>query len=305
MKKYVPVSIPQDLLRLILAFAMVIAGIGHLTFQRLEFQAQVPSWLPLNPDSVVLGSGVLEIALGLSLFLLRKKRVETGLVLALFYVMIFPGNLAQYLGEKDAFGLNTDTARFIRLFFQPVLVWAALWSTGALRWLRSSTKQEFNLPETIYSIPVSNAQGIDYPLSAFKGKYILVVNTATKCGLAPQFDGLEKLHQTYKDKGLVVLGFPCNQFLNQEPGNNAEVEQSCRINFGVSFPILGKLKVNGPDAHPLFVFLKGNLGGWFTDEIRWNFTKFIVGPDGKPIKRYSPRVKPEAMESDIVKLLNV
>ncbi len=304
MEKYIPVSIPQDLLRLFLAFAMTFAGLGHLSSQRLEFQAQVPDWLPFSPDFVVIASGIVEILLGLSLLLLRKHRVETGIALAIFFVLIFPGNIAQYLGHRDAFGLTTDTSRLVRLFFQPVLIWAALWSTGAWRWLLQKDKQKFQLPASVFDIPIQDAAGRPFSLEPYRGKVLLLVNTATKCGLAPQFEELEMLHQKYKDKGLVVLGFPCNQFLSQEPGSSSEVEQTCKINFGVSFPILGKLKVNGSETHPLFNYLKGNLGGWLTDEVRWNFTKFVIDKQGKPVLRYSPRRKPESIEQDLINLLN-
>lgn len=140
-------------------------------------------------------------------------------------------------------------------------------------------------------------------MSDYKGKVVLIVNTATKCGLAPQFDGLESLHEKYKDKGLVVLGFPCNQFANQEPETNDTVEESCRINFGVTFQLTEKIDVNGPNTHPIFAYLKNELGGFLGKKIKWNFTKFIIDKNGKPYKRYSPTTKPDKLEKDIESLL--
>jgi glutathione peroxidase len=137
----------------------------------------------------------------------------------------------------------------------------------------------------------------------FQGKVVLVVNTATQCGLTPQFTGLEKLYQTYKDEGLVVLGFPCNQFGSQEPLSNEVMEETCLVNHGVTFPLLGKSEVNGPGTNPVFQFLKKRLGGFFGSRIKWNFTKFLIDRDGKPVKRYAPMVKPEAMEGEIKRLL--
>ena len=156
---------------------------------------------------------------------------------------------------------------------------------------------------SFYDLSFNNAAGKSISMSDYKGKSVMVVNTATKCGLTPQFDGLEKLHQKYKDQGLVILGFPCNQFLSQSPESNDEVVEACRINHGVTFPLTEKIDVNGGDAHPLFVFLKNELGGMLGSSIKWNFTKFLIGPDGKPYKRFSPKTEPDELEADIVKLL--
>lgn len=154
-----------------------------------------------------------------------------------------------------------------------------------------------------YNLSINTPQGNVIKMSDFKGKAVLIVNTATKCGLAPQFDGLEILHQTYKEQGLVVLGFPCNQFKNQEPETNDTVEESCRINFGVTFQLTEKVDVNGPEAHPIFKYLKDDLGGFFGTKIKWNFTKFLIDKDGKPYRRYSPIKKPEKLTPDIEYLL--
>jgi glutathione peroxidase len=145
--------------------------------------------------------------------------------------------------------------------------------------------------------------GETIPMSNLKGKTVMVVNTATKCGLTPQFDGLEQLHQKYKDQGLVVLGFPCNQFKSQEPETNASMEEACRINHGVTFQLTKKIDVNGDHTDPVFKYLKDDLGGFFGKKIKWNFTKFLIGPDGEPFKRYAPTTVPMKIEKDIRKLL--
>ncbi|HBH49609.1 MAG TPA: glutathione peroxidase [Bacteroidales bacterium] len=152
-----------------------------------------------------------------------------------------------------------------------------------------------------YDLSVNTPQGKPIEMMDFKGKTVLIVNTATKCGLAPQFDGLENLHQKYKDKGLVILGFPCNQFQNQEPETNETVEQACRLNFGVTFQLTEKIDVNGKNTHPVFKFLKNELNGFFGNRIKWNFTKFLISPEGMPVKRYAPTTKPSAIEKDIQK----
>lgn len=154
-----------------------------------------------------------------------------------------------------------------------------------------------------YQLTAKTPAGDTIPFSDFKGKTVLIVNTATKCGLAPQFKGLEELHQKYKDKGLVILGFPCNQFLSQEPETNDSMVESCEINFGVIFQLTEKCDVNGTNTHPVFKFLKKKLGGWFGSKIKWNFTKFLIDKNGNPVKRYAPTVKPGDMEQDIQGIL--
>lgn len=154
-----------------------------------------------------------------------------------------------------------------------------------------------------YQLVASNPQGQPVNLANYKGKTLLIVNTATKCGFTPQLEGLESLYQKYKDKGFVVLGFPCNQFAGQEPEANETMEETCKVNYGVSFPLFEKIDVNGPAAHPLFTFLKSKLGGLFGSRIKWNFTKFLVGADGKPLKRWSPMTKPAAIEPYLKKVL--
>ncbi|MDL4843151.1 glutathione peroxidase [Aquibacillus rhizosphaerae] len=156
---------------------------------------------------------------------------------------------------------------------------------------------------SIYDITVNKPNGNSYPLSEYEGKVMLIVNTATKCGLSGQFDGLEEIYQNYKDKGLVVLGFPSNQFANQEPGTSEEAEETCRINFGVTFPIHEKITVNGKNTHELFQHLKNNTKGFLSKEIKWNFTKFLVDQNGEVIDRFGPQVEPAKIEEKIRKIL--
>ena len=141
-------------------------------------------------------------------------------------------------------------------------------------------------------------------LADFGARALLVVNTASKCGFTPQYKGLEALWQQYKDQGLVILGFPCNQFGKQEPGDEAAISEFCELNFGVTFPLFKKVEVNGPQAHPLFVQLKKRAPGVLGSQgIKWNFTKFLISGDGTSVKRYAPATKPEALKADIEALL--
>lgn len=156
---------------------------------------------------------------------------------------------------------------------------------------------------SIYDYTVKTADGSERSLREYEGDVVLIVNTATKCGLAAQFDGLEELYQAYKDRGFTVLGFPSNQFANQEPGSDDEVQQACRMNFGVTFPLLAKIDVNGKDEEPLYTFLKKEQGGFLGSAIKWNFTKFLVDREGNVVKRYDPRKDPKEIAGDIEKLL--
>jgi len=157
---------------------------------------------------------------------------------------------------------------------------------------------------TIYDIKVKTIKGEDTTLAPYKDKVLLIVNVASECGFTSQYDGLEKLYTKYKNKGLVVLGFPCNQFGSQEPGSEEEIQNFCRVNFGVTFPMFSKVKVNGDDTHPLYVHLKSEQPGILGSEmIKWNFTKFLVDRNGKVIERYGSSTKPEELEEDIEKLL--
>ncbi|WP_288774861.1 glutathione peroxidase [uncultured Psychrobacter sp.] len=156
---------------------------------------------------------------------------------------------------------------------------------------------------TIYDFSAKDLSGNNVGFSDFKDKVLLIVNTASKCGFTPQFEGLEKLHQQYKDQGLVVIGFPCNQFGSQDPGSNDEIGAFCQKNYGVDFLMMEKIDVNGNNEHPLYTWLKKQEGGFLTDGIKWNFTKFLVNRQGEVVERYAPTTKPESIESDIVKLL--
>jgi glutathione peroxidase len=155
----------------------------------------------------------------------------------------------------------------------------------------------------VYDFTVKAADSTDKPLRDFEGDVLLIVNTATKCGLAPQFDGLEKLWQDYRDRGFTVIGFPSNQFANQEPGSDDEVQEACRINFGVTFPRMAKIDVNGKNEDPLFTYLKKEQGGMLGSTIKWNFTKFLVDREGNVVKRYDPRKDPKGIAGDIEQLL--
>lgn len=156
---------------------------------------------------------------------------------------------------------------------------------------------------SFFDFSINKPNGDKLELNDYKGKAILVVNTATKCGLSPQFVGLEELHQKYKDKGLVVLGFPCAQFLNQEPESNETLEQACQLNFGVTFQLTEKIDVNGSKEHPIYTFLKKEQGGFLGSRIKWNFTKFLIDTKGNVIERYAPTTLPERIEEDIIKIL--
>ncbi len=150
---------------------------------------------------------------------------------------------------------------------------------------------------------VRTLHGEETSLSRYEGKLVLVVNTASKCGFTPQYAGLESLYRKYSQDGLVVLGFPCNQFGNQEPGDANTIESSCLINYGVTFQMFEKIDVKGPRAHPLFVWLTAKLPGLFWENVKWNFTKFLVAGDGTPLRRFAPITRPERIESEIRKAL--
>lgn len=155
-----------------------------------------------------------------------------------------------------------------------------------------------------YEFSALSLQGKEIKMESFKGKTVLVVNTASKCGLTPQFEGLEKLYEKYQDKGLVILGFPCNQFAGQEPGDEQSISEVCSINYGVSFPMFSKIEVNGENAHPIYKYLKKELSGLFGGKIKWNFTKFLIDADGNPVKRFSPVTKPEKIDQYLAGRLN-
>jgi glutathione peroxidase len=156
----------------------------------------------------------------------------------------------------------------------------------------------------IYDFEALSLNGASVPLSRYRGKVLLVVNTASACGFTPQFAGLEELHREYGERGLVVLGFPCNQFGSQDPGSNAEIGAFCLRNYGVSFPMMAKIDVNGGDAHPLYRWLTAEAPGLLgTKAIKWNFTKFLVGKDGQVLRRYSPQDAPAKLGKDVAAAL--
>tara|TARA_R110000787_G_scaffold150655_1_gene264558 strand:- start:2 stop:487 length:486 start_codon:yes stop_codon:yes gene_type:complete len=160
------------------------------------------------------------------------------------------------------------------------------------------------MASTIYDFSCQTPAGKKQSLEEYRGKVLLVVNTASKCGFTPQFEGLEKLYEQFRDRGFAILGFPCNQFGKQDPGSNDEIMEFCQLNYGVSFPMFGKIDVNGGNADPLFKHLKkaapGTLG---SQGIKWNFTKFLIDSDGNVVKRYAPTTRPEDIASDIEPLL--
>lgn len=156
---------------------------------------------------------------------------------------------------------------------------------------------------TFHHLEATSLRGELISMSDYAGKLVLVVNTASQCGFTPQYAGLEARYKKYASQGLVILGFPCNQFGKQEPGGADDIAQTCHINYGVSFPIFEKVEVNGAAAHPVFRYLKDQLPGILGGRIKWNFTKFLVGRDGKPLKRFAPFTTPEKMEDAIVAAL--
>ena len=158
--------------------------------------------------------------------------------------------------------------------------------------------------KTIYNFEVQTIDGQLRLLKEYQGKVLLIVNVASKCGFTSQYDGLEQLYQKYRDRGLVILGFPCNQFKNQEPGSEQEIKEFCRLTYGVSFEMFAKIEVNGENAHPLYTHLKNECPGLLGSRtIKWNFTKFIVDSSGRVVKRFSPATEPVDLEGDIIQLL--
>ena len=156
----------------------------------------------------------------------------------------------------------------------------------------------------LYQHSLTLNTGEQTTLEEYKGKALLIVNTASKCGFTPQYEGLEALYKKYHDKGFEILGFPCDQFGHQEPGSDEDIAQFCTLNFGVSFPLFKKTNVNGPDANPLFEALKNEAPGLLgSKRIKWNFTKFLINAEGKVLKRYAPTIKPSSIDSDIAELL--
>ncbi len=160
------------------------------------------------------------------------------------------------------------------------------------------------MADTVYEFSMKDINGQPQSLSQYKDKVLLIVNVASQCGYTPQYKGLEALYEKYKDRGLEILGFPCNQFGSQEPGNEEEIKSFCNLNYGVKFPLFSKIDVNGDKTAPLYEYLKKTKPGLLgTEAIKWNFTKFLIDRTGKPTERYAPNTKPEDLESDVEKLL--
>jgi glutathione peroxidase len=155
-----------------------------------------------------------------------------------------------------------------------------------------------------YALEAKTLRGQEVKMDEYKDKVVLVVNTASKCGLTPQYEGLEKLYEKYREDGLVILGFPSNQFANQEPGSAGDIEEFCQVNYGVSFPMLSKVDVNGNHTHPVFEYLKSKLSGLLGKRVKWNFTKFLLDRNGQPIKRFAPTTTPDKIEPYIKELLD-
>jgi glutathione peroxidase len=162
------------------------------------------------------------------------------------------------------------------------------------------TQEVFKL--SIYQFTAQTSAGTDKPLSDYKGKVLVIVNTASKCGLTPQYEGLQKLRDKFQQH-FEVLGFPSNQFMQQEPGSDAEIQEFCQLNYGVTFPVFRKIDVNGAKAHPLFKYLRKKAPGVLTNAIKWNFTKFLINGQGEVVKRYAPATTPKEMENDILNLI--
>lgn len=179
-----------------------------------------------------------------------------------------------------------------------LLLLASLASTIALAQVNKSTKKVKKI--SVYSFKVEDSKGSLVDLSNYKGKTLLIVNVASKCGFTKQYTPLEALYQKYKEKGLVILGFPCNQFLSQEPGTNEEIQSFCQLKYGVTFPVFGKINVNGKEAHPLYQYLKDQTGG---GSIKWNFNKFLLDKNGTIIKRYVSGDSLAGLEADILAIL--
>mgnify|MGYP002622647853 CR=1 FL=1 len=157
--------------------------------------------------------------------------------------------------------------------------------------------------EKIYDFKATGNKGQEVDFKQFEGKVLMIVNTASKCGFTPQYDGLEALYQKYKDQGFVIVGFPCDQFGHQEPGSDEEIAEFCRLNHGVTFPLMSKIEVNGDGAHPIYKYLKSKTKGVFGSAIKWNFTKFLISRDGENIQRFAPTVTPAALEEKVKELL--
>ena len=159
------------------------------------------------------------------------------------------------------------------------------------------------MTNSIYDFTAKDGNGFQYNMDQLQGKVVLIVNTASKCGFTPQYDGLQKLYDDYGNRDFVVLGFPCDQFMHQEPGSMEEIKSFCSLNYNISFPVMWKIDVNGDNAEPLYSFLKAQAPGFFSKRIKWNFTKFLIDRNGNVVKRFAPATVPEKLKKHIEKLL--
>lgn len=159
------------------------------------------------------------------------------------------------------------------------------------------------MTETLFDLKAKAGKGGEFNFNSLRGKTVLIVNTASKCGFTPQYEGLESLYKKYRERGFEIIGFPCDQFAHQEPGNDSDIASFCSLTYGVTFPLMSKVKVNGSGTHPVFAFLKKRSPGLFKS-VKWNFTKFLVSSDGVTVRRYAPTVEPVALETDIEQLLS-
>jgi len=159
-------------------------------------------------------------------------------------------------------------------------------------------------PQSLHDLSFVDNHGQEVDLAQYAGRPVLVVNTASNCGFTPQYDGLQQLFEDFQEQGLVVIGFPCDQFGHQEPGDDSQIEEFCRVNHGVTFPLSAKVEVNGPGTHPVFAYLKSRAGGLLGSRIKWNFTKFLVSADGRTVTRYAPTVTPDKLTADIEKAVS-
>lgn len=182
------------------------------------------------------------------------------------------------------------------------LLFMGLLITAAAIAAKSQSEDKMKSP-TVYEYKAKSNSGDEISLDKYKGKVLLIVNTASKCGFTKQYEGLEKLYEKYNSRGFEILAFPCNQFGAQEPGSAEEIKQFCSLQYGVKFQIFDKIEVNGDNAHPLYKFLVKSVGGMVTDSIKWNFTKFLIDKEGKPVKRYAPQTTPEKISDEIEKML--
>jgi len=202
---------------------------------------------------------------------------------------------------KTKINLNNISKSILFLFILFTVV-ACNKSTNKYK-VRSKDTKEIADNNKLYEFKAKSIYGREVPMDEFKGKVLLIVNTASECGFTYQYGGLEKLYKKYKAEGFMVLGFPSNQFGEQEPGNNETIAKFCKANHGVTFPLFSKIDVNGENAHPLYKYLKSQLSGFLGQKIKWNFTKFLIDSKGYPIERYGSSTKPKEIDADIKKLL--